>query len=327
MESSLRGLFVPLITPFTDDGELATDALEKLAHGVIDAGAAGLVALGTTGEHATLSVAERHAVLDIAARACRERGAQLIAGAGSNDTAGSVRELRDLAAWPEVTAALTVVPYYTRPSEAGVVAHFARLAADSPVPLVVYNIPYRTGRVLSLRTLLELARVPGIAGVKHAAGTVDQDTVLLMAGLLTPAPAMANLAMPASAMPAPAMPAPATADPATTVRSGGFAVLAGDDVFASPLLALGAAGSILASAHLRTGEFAELIAAWHAGEAGRARELGHRLAPLSAALFAEPNPAVVKGVLHARGLIPSPAVRLPLLAAGKDAVRAALALC
>jgi 4-hydroxy-tetrahydrodipicolinate synthase len=123
-------------------------------------------------------------------------------------------------------------------------------------------------------------------------GAVDQDTVLLMAG-----------------------------------KPAGFAVLAGDDVFASPLLALGAAGGILASAHLRTGDFAELIAAWHAGEAGRASALGHRLAPLSAALFAEPSPAVIKGVLHALGLIPSPAVRLPLLPACQDTVCAAISLC
>jgi 4-hydroxy-tetrahydrodipicolinate synthase len=292
MESSPCGLYVPLITPFTEDGDLATEALEKLAHEVIDAGAAGIVALGTTGEHATLSVAERRAVLDIVARACRERGVALIAGAGSNDTADSARELRDLAAWPEVTAALTVVPYYTRPAEEGVVAHFTRLAADSPVPLVVYNIPYRTGRVLSARTLLTLASVPGIIGVKHAVGAIDDVTVMMMAG-----------------------------------RPTGFAVLAGDDMFASPLLALGAAGGILASAHLRTADFADLIAAWQAGRAAQARALGHRLAPLSAALFAEPNPAVIKGVLHAQGRIPSPAVRLPLLPAGRDTVRAALSLC
>ena len=292
METSPRGLYVPLITPFSDDGELATDALEKLAHAVIDAGAAGLVALGTTGEPATLTAAERHAVLDVAARVCRERGAGLIVGAGSNDTARTARELHDLAAWPEVGAALTVVPYYTRPSEAGVVAHFTSLAAASPVPLVIYNIPYRTGRSLGTATLLKLASVPGIVGVKHAVGSVDQDTVLLMAGL-----------------------------------PAGFAVLAGDDVFASPLLALGAAGGILASAHLRTAEFAALIAAWHSGQLEPARKLGRRLAPLSAALFAEPNPAVIKGALHALGQIPSPAVRLPLLPAGRDTVRAALSLC
>ena len=103
-------------------------------------------------------------------------------------------------------------------------------------------------------------------------------------------------------------------------------MLAGDDVFAPPLLALGAAGGILASAHVCTGQFADLIAAWHSGRAEEARALGHRLAPLSAALFAEPNPSVIKGILHAQGRIHSPAVRLPLLPAREDTVRAATSL-
>ncbi len=291
MENSLRGLFIPLITPFTADGDLAADALERLAHTVLDAGATGLVALGTTGEPDTLTSAERHAVLNICAGVCRERGAILIAGAGSNDTASTVRALQDLAAWPEVSAALTVVPYYTRPTADGVIAHFTRLAADSPVPVLVYNIPYRTGTYLSGQVLRELARIPGIAGIKHAVGGIDQDTLTLMADL-----------------------------------PEGFAVLAGDDVFASPLLALGAAGGIVASAQLRTGEFVELIAAWRSGKAARARALGHRLVPLSAALFAEPNPVVIKGVLHAQGKIPSPAVRLPLLPARDDTVQAVMSL-
>jgi 4-hydroxy-tetrahydrodipicolinate synthase len=291
MERSPQGLYVPLITPFTDEGELAPDALEKLALAVIDAGAAGLVALGTTAEAAALTPAERRTVLDVCAAVCRDRRADLIAGAGSNDTAGTAAALRDLAAWPEVAAALTVVPYYTRPSPAGIVAHFRVAAAASPVPLLVYNVPLRTGTPVSCETMRELARIPGVAGVKQAVGGIDQDTVALMA-----------------------------APPAD------FAVLAGDDMFASPLLALGAAGAILASAHLCTSEFAGLVAAWRCGEATRARELGHRLAPLSAALFAEPNPVVIKGVLHAQGAIPSPAVRLPLLPARRDTVRAALAL-
>jgi 4-hydroxy-tetrahydrodipicolinate synthase len=286
-----RGLYVPLITPFTEDGELATAALEKLAHGVLDDGAAGLVALGTTGEAATLTAAERHTVLDVCDAVCRERGAALIAGAGSNDTAGTVGALRELAAWPAVTAALTVVPYYTRPSPAGIVAHFRRAAAESPVPVLVYNVPYRTGTSLSAGVLSELAGIPGIVGTKHAVGGIDAATVTLLAGL-----------------------------------PAGFSVLAGDDLFVSPLLALGAAGGILASAHLRTGEFAALVTAWHSGDATRARELGHRLVPLSAALFAEPNPVVIKGVLHAQGKIPSPVVRLPLLPARSGSVHAALSV-
>jgi 4-hydroxy-tetrahydrodipicolinate synthase len=284
----LTGLYVPLITPFAASGELAPDALEGLAHGVLDDGAAGVVALGTTGEPATLTEAERRRVLDVCARVCRERSATLIAGAGSNDTAASARALAALAQWPEVSAALTVVPYYTRPSEAGVVAHFTELAAASPVPLVIYNIPQRTGVEIGWRALRRLAELPGVAGVKQAVGGLDSDTVMLLAD-----------------------------------RPDGFAVLCGDDMFASPLLALGASGAIMASAHLCTSAFAELIAAWRSGAAGRARALGHRLTPVAAALFAEPNPTVIKGVLHAQGRIPSPAVRLPLLAAGAGSVAAA----
>jgi 4-hydroxy-tetrahydrodipicolinate synthase len=289
MEHTLTGIHVPLITPFTADDRVAGDALERLAHEVIDAGAAGVVALGTTGEPATLSADERRTVVDICARVCRERSATLMVGAGSNDTAGSAEALRGLRAWPEVSAALTVVPYYTRPSEQGVIAHFTRLATESPVPLVIYHIPYRTGQVVTAATLRHLAGLPGVIGVKHAVGGIDADTVALMAD-----------------------------------RPEGFAVLAGDDIFTSPLLALGAAGAILASAHLCTAAFVELVRAWHSRDVDRARDLGHRLTALSAALFAEPNPAVVKAVLHAQSRIPTPAVRLPLLPASPAATTAAL---
>ena len=289
MEHVLAGLYVPLVTPLPADGALAADALETLAHSVLDAGAAGLVALGTTGEPATLSAGERHAVLDVCARVCRERSAMLIAGAGSNDTHASLQALRDLAAWPEVSAALVTVPYFTRPSEEGVVAHFTRLAAGSPVPLIIYNVPHRTGQAVGWQALQKLAGLAGIIGVKHAVGGIDEDTIRLMAD-----------------------------------RPERFAVLAGDDLFASPLLALGAAGAILTSAHLCTGQFAEMVHSWRAGEPARARMLGNRLAGLSAALFAGPNPTVIKAALHAQGRIPSPAVRLPLLAASPAAAGAAL---
>jgi 4-hydroxy-tetrahydrodipicolinate synthase len=213
----------------------------------------------------------------------------LIAGAGSNDTHASLQALRDLAAWPEVSAALVTVPYFTRPSEEGVVAHFTRLAAGSPVPLIIYNIPHRTGQAVRWPALRRLADLDGISGVKQAVGGIDEDTVRLMANL-----------------------------------PDGFAVLAGDDLFASGLLALGAAGAILASAHLATDRWVALVGSWRAGEAGRARALGHQLTGLSAALFAEPNPTVIKAALHAQGRIPSPAVRLPLLPASAGATHTAL---
>lgn len=289
---SLAGLWVPLVTPFTPDAaHVDHAAVDHLARRALDRGATGLVALGTTGEAASLDPDEKHAVVRTCARACADHGAPLIVGIGTNDTR---RAEAELAALPDTigshpAAALVPVPYYTRPSEAGVVAHFARLAAVSPVPLIVYHIPYRTGRALSAGTLGELAALPGITGIKHAPGGIDQDTVEFLAR--------------------------ADAD---------FAVLAGDDLYCSPLLAMGAAGGILASAHVATGAYADLVRLWADDAAAPARALGHRLAPLSAALFAEPNPVVLKGVLAELGEIPSAAVRLPLLPASPASVDAAL---
>ncbi|WP_329563370.1 dihydrodipicolinate synthase family protein [Kitasatospora sp. NBC_01266] len=289
MSQSPRGILVPLITPFTAADTLALDALEQLARDVLDEGAAGLVALGTTGEPSALDPAERAAVVEVCARVCRERGAPLVVGAGGG-MRESLRTLAGLAEHPEVVAALAPVPAFVRPGDAGVLAWFEQLAARSPVPVIVYHVPQRTGQWLTAETLCALARLPGIAGVKYATGALDPQAVALLAA--------------------------APPD---------FAVLGGDDAVVSPLLALGAPGAILASAHLATGRFVALADAWRSGDVARARELGHRLAALSAALFAEPNPAVIKGALHALGRIPSPAVRLPLLPASPAGVDRALA--
>ncbi|QKW48837.1 dihydrodipicolinate synthase family protein [Streptomyces buecherae] len=285
----LHGLYTPLITPFDADGTIAVDALEGLAHAVLDGGATGIVALGTTGEPATLDAAERRTVIDVCARVCARRSAPLVVGAGSHDTRGSAAELAALAAWPEITAALVPVPYFSRPSDAGVLAHFTELAAGSPVPLVIYHIPYRTGQPLTAATLRALVRLPGVAGVKYATGGVDAEALALLEDL-----------------------------------PEGRAVLAGDDLFVAPLMAVGATGGILATAQLAPERFTELVAAWRTGRVERARALGHALAGLAAAVFAEPNPTVVKGVLAAQGRIPTPDVRLPLLPAGPGAVRAAM---
>jgi 4-hydroxy-tetrahydrodipicolinate synthase len=286
---ALTGLFIPLITPFTAAGDLDGDALERLAHRVLDDGATGIAALGTTAEAAALTDSERSRVLTICSRVCGERAVPLIAGAGTNDTARSAEELAALAQYPDIRAALVVVPYYNRPGEAGVIEHFRTLAEHAPVPLIIYNIPYRTGQPVSWRAMARLAEIPGVAGVKHAAGSIDLDTIAMMAG-----------------------------------RPTGFSVLGGDDPVISPLLALGADGGILASAHVCTAEFARLISLWRKGETGEARALGHRLAPLSQALFAEPNPVVIKSVLHRLGQIPSPLVRLPLLPANPESADEAL---
>ncbi|TWS19894.1 4-hydroxy-tetrahydrodipicolinate synthase [Tsukamurella asaccharolytica] len=289
----LTGLHVPLVTPFAADGTVDLASLERLAHESLADGADGLVALGTTGEPATLTPAERAAVTDRIGGVCAEHRAVFTVGAGSNATADTAAAFGRIDSRADF--ALVVVPYYTRPSEAGVIEHYRRVVAASPVPLIVYDVPQRTGRTLSLETLLELAAIDGVGGFKHAAGGVTETTVRLLAAL-------------------------------TTASPGAVSVLAGDDPFVGAVLALGGHGAISATANVAAGEFARLLAAWREHRIEQARVIGGALCDLSAALFAEPNPTVIKGVLAAQGRIATPAVRLPLLPASASAVAAASAL-
>ncbi|WP_433612778.1 4-hydroxy-tetrahydrodipicolinate synthase [Prescottella agglutinans] len=277
------GIFVPLVTPFTDRGELAAADLERLARSVIEDGAAGIVALGTTAEPAALSPRERRVVLDICGAVCREHGVPLVVGTGSNDTAGTVHAIEELHDSADAAGALVVVPYYTRPSEAGVVAHFEYVADRSSLPLILYNVPYRTGRQLGWESIVQLSAHPQIVGIKQAVGSVDTDTALLLA---------------------------------EKGSEDSFSVLAGEDVLVSPLLAMGASGAILATANVCAREFVELFQLWRGGRSAHARELGNRLVRPARALMSEPNPTAIKAVLHAQGRISSANVRLPLLPAG-----------
>lgn len=288
--AALRGLYVPLVTPFDERGEVDVASLEALGAACLDAGAAGLVALATTGEATSLDEGERADVVAACARVCADRGAQLLVGAGTYDTRTTIARHEALAEVPGVVASLAVVPYYVRPSEAAIVEHFRVVAARSPVPLVVYNIPYRTGRGLGAAALLELAATEGIAGVKQAVGGIDADTLSVLA------------AAPAS-----------------------FAVLGGDDPYLLPVVLLGGAGAISASAHLATERFAAMLGHGLADRVREARPIAESLLPLVLALFAEPSPAVVKAVLHAEGRVPTPDVRLPLGNASPAATAAALA--
>lgn len=286
----LEGVLVPLVTPFDQDGRVDVACLERLAADALDAGAAGIVALGTTGEASALDEAERGQVVAACARVCGDRGAQLIVGAGTNDTRTTIARHEELGDIPGVVASLVVVPYYVRPSEEGIVAHFTAVAERSPVPLVLYNVPYRTGRALGATALLDLAAHPNVAGVKQAVGGIDADTLRVLAE------------------------APPT-----------FAVLGGDDAYLLPVVLMGGSGAIAAAAHVRTADFVRMIEDGLAGRVGDARARAEALLPVVLALFAEPNPAVIKGVLHAQGRIPTPDVRLPLTNASTAAVDGALA--
>jgi 4-hydroxy-tetrahydrodipicolinate synthase len=288
-EVVLRGVYVAVVTPFEADGSVATEALEGLVHGFLDAGAAGVVALGTTGESATLDFDEKRQVIAACAAVCTERSAQLIVGAGTNSTAASVAAVTGLRADP-ITAVLSVVPYYVRPTQAGCLEHFKAVAGASPFPLVVYNIPYRTGRGLEAATILQLAAMGNVAGIKQAVGSLDLDTL----DVLARAPE-------------------------------GFAVLGGDDAFIFPTVLMGGSGTIAASANVLTDRVVAMIECGLAGKLEEGRALARALLPVAKGLFAEPNPAVIKGVLHAQGLIPTPDLRLPMTAASPGAVEAALA--
>jgi 4-hydroxy-tetrahydrodipicolinate synthase len=283
-------LLVPLVTPFDAAGAVDAAALTRLAADVLRAGAAGIVALATTGEPTSLDDAERRLVVEVCAAACAEHGGALLVGAGTNDTRTTIARHEALADVPGVRASLAVVPYYVRPSEAAIVAHFQAVAERSPVPLVLYNIPYRTGRGLGAAALLELAATPNVAGLKQAVGGIDADTLEVLAG-----------------------------------AGPDFAVLGGDDAFLFPLVLMGGAGAISASANLATDRFAAMLDDGLAGRLAPGRRHAEALLPLVLALFAEPSPAVIKAVLHAEGRIPTPDVRMPLAGASAAAAERAVA--
>jgi 4-hydroxy-tetrahydrodipicolinate synthase len=281
----LRGVWIPLITPFDAQGAVDTAAIERLCGEYLAAGAAGIVALGTTAEASALDADEKRRVVDTVTRVCADAGSRVIIGTGTNNTATTIAATQALAGLPAVVGALVVVPYYVRPSEAGIVAHYRAVAAASPVPVVAYNIPARTGRALGAASLLELARTPNVAGVKQAVAALDADTLELLAN-----------------------------------APNGFAVLGGEDALLFPLMCMGAAGAICASAHLCTDQFVAMIECGLANKIEDGRAHAEALLPVVRAAFAEPNPAVFKGVLHAQGRIATPDVRLPLTNASAGAV-------
>lgn len=278
---------MPLVTPFAGAGSVDTWSLERLARHCLDGGAAGLVALGTTGEPAMLSPEEQGTVLRLCRKVSDEYGVPLTVGTGTIGTESSVRLAAECAEIAD--ALLVVVPYYLRPSDEGVLEHFAAIGAAVDVPLIPYNIPYRTGLTLRPDTLLRLLAEDYVIGMKHCGGAIDADTLTLLAG----------------------------AGPDT-------AVLCGDDPYLYPMLQLGAAGGITASANLAPAAYAAMAAAVRTDDADTARTLHERLLPLVHALFAEPSPSVLKAALAELGLIDDPAVRAPLRRPSREPVERAL---
>lgn len=281
------GVHVPIVTPFGPDGEVSAPALKKLIDWVIDNGASGIVPCGTTGESPTLSHEEHHRVIALTVEYTAGR-VPVIAGTGSNCT----REAIDLTVAADelgVDGMLVIAPYYNRPNQAGVLAHFKAVAAATDKPIVIYNIPKRTGINIEADTLVELSKVENITGVKEASGDIAQIMDII-------------------------------------ARTEDFSVLTGDDNLLFTLTTLGGQGGICTSSHILPGEWVRMVDLCKANKLDEARALHYQLLPLAKALFVEPNPVPLKYALNTLGIeVGQP--RLPLLPATdkcQAAVRAAL---
>lgn len=274
--SMFRGLWVALVTPFRG-GAVDEPALRALTRHVLGGGADGLVPLGTTGESATQDEKERARVLEIVLEEAAGK-APVMPGTGSNSTDVTIRQT--LAARKAgAQAALVVTPYYNKPTPEGQVAHYEAVAKAAGFPIMIYNIPGRTGVNMSVETLLHLARLPEIQAVKEASGSLDQSSELVAGA---------------------------------AERGLEFAVMSGDDTLTLPILSVGGTGVVSVVGNIVPRETREMIALFQSGKVGEAARQHARLFPLIKALFLETNPSPTKYLLNHLGVC-LPEVRLPLL--------------
>ena len=288
MARSFAGAGVALVTPFTRSGDLDEPALRRLVRRQVEAGIDVLVPCGTTGESVTLSEAEQRRVIEITLE--EAGGRPVLAGAGSNDTQHAVERAR-AAASLGAQGVLSVGPYYNKPTPEGFVRHFTAVAEASTVPVVIYNVPGRTGSNIDALTLLRLAAHPNVAAVKEASGNLGQVMDLLRD------------------------------------RPTGFEVLSGDDALTLAFMALGGEGVISVAANQVPGPVHELTAACARGDFAEGRRIHNRLLRLMNLNFVESNPIPVKASLALMGLC-AESFRLPMCPpteATRESLRAALA--
>lgn len=275
-------LVTAMVTPFTDDGELDRDGAARLADHLVTTGTDTVLVSGTTGESPTVPADEGIAVLETVVETVAGR-ATVMFGSGTNDTAKTVAVTRR-AAGAGADAVLVVTPYYNKPNQRGLAYHFRTVARATELPVVLYDIPGRTGREIARDTLVALAEVPNIIGVKDAVGDLAKTAVVV----------------------------------ADTPPD--FHVWCGTDVYNLPMLAVGARGFVSVAAHVAGPLLADMIASFPTAPV-KAREIHQRLLPLCEALFLEPNPAPLKALLRSLGL-PSGPVRPPLVDAEADTLQA-----
>ncbi|MBL6600165.1 MAG: 4-hydroxy-tetrahydrodipicolinate synthase [Alphaproteobacteria bacterium] len=272
----VQGIWLPLITPFLD-GVLDEASLRRLVRHYAQVPLDGIILAGTTGESMTLDDAETERLTRSSAEAL-DGAMPLWLGLSGSDTAKLIKQIERTADWP-IDGYLITVPYYTRPSQEGLFEHFSAAAQTTDRPIIVYNIPYRTGVNLANDTLLRLAERDNIVGVKDCCADPAQSFAL------------------------------------TAAKPDGFGVLTGEDAFFHAALCQGADGGILAAAHVETAAFARVRALHLANDRQGALQQWRELVGIARLLFREPNPAAVKYWLYRAGLITSPELRLPMMPA------------
>ena len=279
MTSQLKGTGVALITPFTADGQVDTKALANIVNYVIDGGVEFIVVLGTTSEAPTLTKEEKKIVRSTIIEANKGR-LHLVLGIGGNNTQNVIDEIKttDLT---DFVAILSVTPYYNKPSQNGLYAHFAAVATESPLPIILYNVPGRTGVSLTAETILRLANdFENIVAVKEASGNLQLDMNIFKD-------------MPAN-----------------------FTFLSGDDATTLPSVYMGGSGAISVIGIAYPKEFSEMVRLGLQGKTVEANKLHYALMPKMVAAFKEGNPTGIKAILAAKGLC-QPYVRLPLVEASE----------
>jgi 4-hydroxy-tetrahydrodipicolinate synthase len=275
-----------LVTPMRD-GKIDFDALDAIVEQQIAAGIHGLVAMGTTGESATLTVEDHVKVVEFVVERTRKR-IPVVAGAGANSTAEAI-EMSSLTADVGADALLHVVPYYNKPNQAGMYAHFAAIAEASDLPIILYNVPGRTVSDLLPETVVRLAEFDNIVAIKEATGNMHRAAQIIAA------------------------------------CGDRLVVLSGDDFTTFPLYALGGRGVISVVSNVMPRQMAEMWNAANDGDLERARELHYEILPLTELLFAEPSPSPVKEAMAILGTC-EPDVRLPLVRCS-EALHARLRTC
>ena len=269
-----KGTGIALITPFKQDLSVDTDSLISIVNHVINNGADFLVALGTTSEAPTLSATEKKLVVDTILKANNNRLPVLL-GMGGNNTQ-SVIEAIKTQDFSGIQGILSVVPYYNKPNQRGMRAHFEAIADASPVPVVVYNVPGRVGVNLQAATCVELAKLPNIIAVKEASGNLQQIMEILRD------------------------------------KPSDFDVLSGDDGITQPLMALGAQGVISVAANAYTAPFSRMMHAMKEGHTVEALRLHYAMLHMNQLIFADGNPAGIKCLMSHMGLCEN-VLRLPLV--------------